>query len=410
VGRWVDRSRRLLAVGIALAAVAATPQTAGRAAAPQCAIIEGVSVGGLRIGMPAAEALTVTGPPTSQRTTDRQTLIALRAPWSSMVLEDQRVVRIETRSAACRTAGGIGVGVAERIARAVYASAAASITAPAGTGDWITYPFNGIALLVRRQRIEAVEVFRADVAPGSQPAARPTSAGPQAGSTPASPAPSPAPTRAAAWGLRSLAARVHDTTLIVTGTVDNNTRSQAVFAEVRAFGARGQLVAQDDAPVDPSPLPAGRSGTFEARVAIDDVIRSFRVIIRPTGSVVGSVVEGTGEIRDVAGFAPIVARRLSALVQTTVQPPTGDSLLVAISNGSSLVVSSVTVAVEITVTCRLAVPTPRTVQEVRTGTATIVQLRPGEIGRAPVTLSPGVCAEFATWAPVTRIGEVRVGD
>jgi hypothetical protein len=361
--------------------------------------------------MPAAEALTVTGPPTSQRTADRRTMIGLRAPWSSMVLEDQRVIRIETRSTACRTAGGIGVGVAERVARASYASAAASITTPAGTGDWITYPFSGIALLVRRQRIEAVEIFKADVAPGSQPAARPTSTGPQAGSTPVAPAaPSPAPTRAAAWGLRSLAARVHDTTLIVTGTVDNNARPQAVFAEVRAFGTRGQLIAQDDAPVDPSPLPAGRSGTFEARVAIDDVIRSFRVIIRPTGSVVGSLVEGTGEIREVAGFAPIVARKLSALVQTTVQPPTGDSLLVAISNGSPLVVTSVTVAVEITVTCRLALPTPRTAQETRTGTATIVQLRPGEIGRAPVTLSPGVCAEFATWTPVARIGEVKVGD
>jgi hypothetical protein len=405
-------------VGTALAvALAGTPRIASTAPNPTCTIVEGASIAGLRIGIPVTDAVAVTGPPTSQRAMDRQTQLGLRAPWSSMLIENQRVVRIETRSAACRTATGVGVGIAESVARAAYGSAMASITTSAGAaGDWVTFPFNGIALLMRRQRVEAVEVFTADDAPGQRPASRPTGVGPSTGSSPAGPtpaspaAPAPLPTRAAGWALRSLAGRVDETTLIVTGSVDNNARPQAVFAEVRAFSTRGQLVAQDDAPVDPSPLPVGRSGTFEVRIAIDDVVRRFTVIIRPAGSVVSSLVEGTGEIRDVQGFAPIVARKLSALVQTTAQPPTGASLVVAMSNGSSLVVSRVTVAVEITVTCRVAFPIARMVQEVRTGTATVVQLRPGEIGRAPVSLSDGICPEFTTWTPVTRIGEVRVGD
>lgn len=365
--------------------------------------------------MPLADALTIAGPPTLQRVTDRQTVIGLRAPWSSVLVENHQVIRIETRSPACRTAGGIGVGVAERAVRAAYASAAASVTTSAGTADWLIYPFDGIAVLVRRQRVEAVEVFKADAAPAARPTARPTSVAQPAGTPqsgpPASPAaPAATPTRAAPWVLRSLAARVDDTTLVVTGSVDNNARAQAVFAEVRAFGTRGQLVAETDAPVDPAPLPVGRAGAFEARLTIDDVVRRFSVIIRPTGSVTATLAEGSAEVRELQGFAPVVARRLSAVVQTNAQPPTRDSLLVAVSNGSPLVVSSVTVAVEITVTCRVVVPTPRTVQEVRTGTATIVQLRPGELGRAPLSLSTGICSEFATWTTVTRIGEVRIGD
>jgi hypothetical protein len=364
--------------------------------------------------MTASDALAVSGPPTSQRTVERQTHLALRAPWSTIVVENQRVVRIETRSPVCRTPAGIGVGVAESVTRGAHVSAIASITAPAagGAGDWLSYPYNGIAFLIRRQRVEAVQIFAADDAPGASPSSRPTSVGqPTApGHAGQAPAPSATAARPAAWAVRSLSARVYEATLIVTGTVDNNARAMSVFAEVRAFGTRGQLVAQDDAPVDPAPLPVGRSGTFEVKITIDDVIRRFTVIVRPTGSVVGSLAEATAEIRDVAGFAPIVARKLSAVVQTTVQPPTHDSLLVLVNNGSPLVVSSVTVAVEVVVTCRIVVPTPRMVQEVRTGTATIVQLRPGEIGRAPVSLSPGICIEFATWTSATRVGEVRVGD
>jgi hypothetical protein len=391
--------------------LAATPHTATTAPTPTCTIVEGASIGRLRIGMPLADALAAAGPPTSQRAVDGRTLVGLRPPWSSMLVENQLVIGIETRSPACRTAAGIGVGVVEGAARAAFSSASASITTQTGGADRIIYPFNGIAFLVRRQRVEAVEVFKTDDAPEARPTVRPTSAGQPAAPVPASPAaPAPSPTRAAAWVLRSLAARVDDTVLFVTGSVDNNARAQAVFAEVRAFGSGGQLVAQNDAPVDPNPLPTGRTGTFEARVAIDDVVRRFTVIIRPTGSVTGVLVEGTAEVREVRGFAPIVARKLSALVQTTSQPPTRDSLLIAVSNGSPLVVSSVTVAIEITVTCPVTLPTPRTIQEVRTGTATILQLRPGEIGRAPVSLSAGICVDFATWTSVVRIGEVRVAE
>jgi hypothetical protein len=83
------------------------------------------------------------------------------------------------------------------------------------------------------------------------------------------------------------------------------------------------------------------------------------------------------------------------------------------TNSSALLVASVTVAVDITVTCTIATTIPRDprrVQEVRSGTAIVQQLRPGTSGRAPLPIAAGICPEFATWSAVYRIGETRIGS
>jgi hypothetical protein len=50
------------------------------------------------------------------------------------------------------------------------------------------------------------------------------------------------------------------------------------------------------------------------------------------------------------------------------------------------------------------------VQELRTGNVLVQQLRPGTSARLPLSLSAGICIEFATWTATPRVGDIRLGD
>ncbi len=398
---------------IILLTIGMLPLTAGGAPA-DCAIAEGAGIGGVRLGMAAATALSVTGPPEGQQTVGSQVVYSLRAPWWWMVTDYGIVQRIGTRAAECRTSRGVGPGSTLAVVRDAYAGAPlVSILVTMQDGDLLSYPLVGVAFRLRRDQVEAVEVFRAErltaaPAPAATPVPGPASPQ-QASPGPAGPTPTPT-TAPGSWSVRSTSVRVDESGFVITGTVENRSRTQGAYAEVRVFNPAGRLVAQGDAPLQPNPVPGGGSGTFEVRLAIDDVVRRYLVTVRPLGSISVTLAEQTGEVKDLQQFASIVAKQVQATAQTISNPPTRDDFIVVVTNGSPLTVASVTVIAEITATCRIPFPIPRTIQELRSGSVVVQQLRPGTSARVALPISAGACLEFATWSAQFRIGEVRVGD
>lgn len=364
-----------------------------------CVIADGVGIGGVRLGMTAQAATAITGAPLREQTAGTRVTYFLREPWAQMITDYGFVERMATRTAACRTARGVGPGSPGAAVRTAYADAAASVSTATPEGDLLSYPFAGVAFLLRRDRVEAVEVFRAEAGLRATPAA-PGRVAPGG--------PSPTPTTApGAWSVRASSARVEDTTLIVTGTVENRGQPMTVYAEVRAFAEAGRRVAEGSAPLYPSPVPSGGSSGFEVRLQVSDVVRRYTVVIRPVGQITGALAEHAGEIKGQAQFAGIVSKQLEASVQWVGGP---QGFVVVVTNRSSATVAGVTVAVQIEGACRVALPVPRFLQDTRTGTATVGAIPPGGSARAVVELSPGICGEFTSWTATTRIADVRLAD
>lgn len=405
--RRIQAGTVLLIAGLVVGGLA---MTVGGAPA-DCGVVEGARIGAVRIGMSAAAALSVAGPPVGQQTVGSQVIYALRAPWWWILADHGIVERISTRATDCRTTRGARVGSPFAAVRDAYAGTLphVSILTPWEDGDLLSYPLLGVAFRLRRDQVEAIEVFRAERL-ASAPASAATPVTQPSPGAPTAPGAAPAPTTApGSWGVRS-SARVDEGGLTVTGTVENRSASRAVYAEVRAFNPSGRVVGQSDAPVFPNPVPNGGSATFEVRVPIDDVVRRYVVTIRPVGTIAGSLVEASGEVKELQQFASVVAKQIQVQTQTLVNPPTRDDFVVVVTNGSALTVASVTVSVEITATCRIPFPTPRTIQEIRAGTVVVSQLRPGASARASLPVSVGACIEFATWSATHRVGEIRIGE
>jgi hypothetical protein len=379
-----------------------------RAAPASCAVVDGRSIAGVEIGSSVQAALAVTGAPVREQQGGGQVLYTLPPPWALLVAEGGVVVRLSTRSAECRTTRGVGPGSPRTAVREAYAGSAVSTVTRATDGEWLGYPYSGVAFFLQNDRVVQVDVFRADVLAAGPP--RATSQAP----APAAAGPSPAP---GAWGFRTLTARIDNGTLVVTGVVENRSRGAGVYAEVRAFNPSGVQIGQGESPLAPNPVPAGGTGSFEVRVLVADVVRRYTVVIRPIGTIAGRLAEATREVaaRDMQQFADVVARQMRVEVQTTTQPANRDTFVVSVTNGSSLLVASAVVAVDLTVTCvvTVSVPAPpvrRTIQENRSGSVTVTQLRPGASARLALPISAGACPEFLTWQAQARVGEVRIGD
>ncbi len=371
-----------------------------------CVVADGAGIGGVRLGMAAQGALAITGAPLREQALGTRVTYLLREPWSQMITDYGFVERIATRTAACRTSRGVGPGSPGNAVRTAYADAAASVTTSLPEGDLLSYPFAGVAFLLRRERVEAVEVFRAESGLRAAPAASvqgPTAPKPAAPGAP-SPTPTPAP---GGWSVRASSARVEGSTLIVTGTVENRGRAMVVYAEVRAFTEAGRRVAEGSAPLYPNPVPSGGASGFEVRLQVSEVVRRYTVAIRPVGQITGALAEHAGEIKGVAQFAQIIGKQLEASVQWVGVP---QGFVVVVVNRSSATVAGATVAVQIEGSCRLVLPVPRFVQDSRAGTATVGAIPPGGSARAAVELSPGICQEFTSWSATTRISDVRVTD
>ncbi len=401
----------LLIVGLAVSGPALT--VAGAPAPTNCGIVEGTGIGAVRIGMAAAAALSVAGPPQGQQTVGTQVIYALRAPWWWALTNYGIVERISTRSPDCRTSRGVRVGSTFAAVREAYASTLphVSVVTPTESGELLSYPLLGVAFRLRRDQVETIEIFRAErlasaPAPTATPAQGPTSPG---AATTGGPTPTPT-VAAGSWGVRSTTARVDEGSLTVSGTIENRAAPRAVYVEVRALNPAGREVGRNDGPVFPNPVPNGGSATFEIRVPIDDIARRYVVIVRPVGALTGSLVEAIGEVKDLQQFASVVAKQLQVQAQVQANPPTRDDFVVVVTNASPLTVASVSISIEITATCRIPFPTPRTIQEIRSGSVVVTQLRPGASARAQLPVSPGACIEFATWSATSRVGEVRIAE
>jgi hypothetical protein len=340
-------------------------------------------------------------------------LYALRPPWSQMTVRGGSVLQVSTKNGGCRTGHGLGPGVGAVAVRRTYVDTPVSTLTQTPEGDLLSYPFAGIAFLLVRGRVSRVDVFRADQIAPAPPSTR--AAIPPPGPAPSPSGPSPSPTTApGAWAIDALAARMEESTLVVTGRVENRARAQLVYVEVQAFNPAGRPLGQSDAPVSPNPVPNGGSAAFEVRVPVTDVVRRYTAVVRRFGTITGSLAQRSGEItRDLQQFAAIVSRQIRAEVQTTVNPATPSSLYVVVTNGSPLPVAEVTVVADLTVTCSITTTVPREVRQIRetrVGSATVQQLRPGASGQAPLSVTNGICPGFVAWSATVRIGDVRIGS
>ncbi|MDR7418351.1 MAG: hypothetical protein QN178_05535 [Armatimonadota bacterium] len=404
-------------------------------AAARCTIAEGTGIAGVRIGMPVAAALSVTGPATRQQASGPQIIYTLAAPWAQMVVEGGVVTRITTRSATCRTERGVGPGSTLTEVRQAYASVAISTTTQTPEGLVLAYPFTGIAFSFRNERADMVEVHRADsLSPSGASPRAPAPAGTPPAAAPPEPAlPSPTPTTApGTWGVRSTATRVDNGTLVISGVVENKSRAQSAYAEVQLVGG-----GHGDAPLQPNPVASGGTATFEVRIPLDRVVQRYTVVIHPLGAPSVVLARAAGEIKDQQQFAAMVARQLQVEVRSVSPIPEPNTFEVVVSNGSPLAVESVTVSVRLTVTCRISggpgrvliatagaivaaapptppptppppPPTPRTIQETWTGRATVRQIAARSSARAQVQLAGGVCLAFTSWSATTDVSDVRL--
>lgn len=361
--------------------------------------------------MTTAAVFALTGSPLGQQGAGGQVIYTLRPPWSYLVTEYGVARRIGTRAGECQTPRHVGPSSAAMAVRQAYTGASASVVTPTADGDLLSYPFIGIAFLLRGERVAAVEVFRPEgQATGTAPRSAP--AGPAA--------PRPAPTGApgslpaaapGTWSIRSTSARVEGFTLIVIGTVENNSGTQAAYAEIRAFTAAGSQVATGDGPLYPSPVPSGKTATFEARMTINEIVRRYTVTVRPLRSLSATLAESSGVVTDVQGFAALVGRSVAMAVQVNTNPPTRTDFVLVVTNGSTLPIAGLTVAVEITGTCRIRIPAPvGPFREVVSASTAIEQLRPGAATRAFLQLPEGPCLQFDTWSAQPRIMELRIGN
>ena len=384
------------------------------AAGAACRIVEGAAIGAVRIGMPVQAALAVTGPASTQQTSGGENVYTLRGSWSRMVAEYGLVTRVATGAEACRTSRGVGPGSASGAVRSAYAGASVRAITPLADGELLSYPLLGVAFVVRRNRVDSVEVFRAEGSSSGTRPLPPAAPVPQGAATPPATAPpAVAPAASDGWVIRSTSAQVQGEVLIITGTIENRGRAASPYAEVKAYTATGHQVARGDAPLTPTPVPAGGIAMFEVRLTIDDVVRRYTVTLRPARSLTATLAESAGELRDMQQFAPLVARRLRIAVEVAASPPSPEDFSVVVTNSSSLPVAAAAVSVDLTVTCRLAqinFPIGRQISEQRAGSVVVQQIAPGASARAKLALSAGVCPQFATWSAVTRAGDVRIGE
>ena len=397
--------RKMTAILLAIFLIAPSAARAGAA----CAIVEGAAIGAIRIGMPVQAALAITGSASNPQTSDRETVYTLRGAWSRMVAEYGLVTRVATNAQECRTSRGVAPGSAPGAVRAAYPSATVSTVTPVADGEMLSYPFLGIAFVLQRNRVDSIEVFRAE---GSSSVARPLPPAP----APAAPAPGPSGATAASsatWVIRSTSAQVQGDVLTITGTIENRGPAASAYADIKTYNATGRQVAHGDTPLTPTPVRARGVATFELRLTIDDVVRRYTVTLRPARSLTIALADHSAEIKNLQQFGSLVARRLRVAVEVGATPPTQDDFEVVVTNRSPLLVASAAVSVELGVSCRFGqinFPIGRVIRESRAGGITTQPIRPGASVRMPLQLSAGVCSQFATWSATTRVGEVRIGE
>jgi len=363
-----------------------------------CPVVEGASIGGVRLGMTVPEAFAAAGRTGEASISGTEVVYELPVPWSGLVADYGFVQRIATRAYECQTTRGIAVGATAISVREAYFGATVIATTPVRDGSVLSYPFLGVRFRLRNNQVDGIEVFYPIGVSRIPPAA------PQA-----APSPQPGPTAAGAWSVRSTAVRFDDAEFVISGTVENRSQARAAYAEVSALDAAGRRVGEGNAPLAPSLVPTGGVSTFEVRLSVTDVVRRYTVTIRPANGG-PALTESSGDVRNLALFGPVVAKQLQVKVQATSPTPARSGFVAVVTNTSSLAVASALVTVEINATCRFGVA-PRFAQETWTATVTVQQLAPRASAQFPLSLTGGLCEGIAVeWAASTRVGEVKIRD
>jgi hypothetical protein len=358
--------------------------------------------------MPEAAALAAAGGAASRRQVGSLVIYAVGPPLLQVVTNTGIVQRVSTRSPSCRTRARIGPGLRTGAVHAAYEGAAASTLTVVPEGEWLSYPFNGITFLMRGSRVDTVEVFSPDRIGGGP--AQPVIPPPDSASSRSQGTPGPTPAPAGKWTITGLAARMDGPMLVITGTLNNPGRALAVYAEVTAFDSGGRAVGSGDGPVHPNPVPAGGSGTFEARLAPDDLVERYTAVVRPIGMITGSMVELTAEVKDRQPFAPIVMKRLRVSTQILVGPP---RVILEVHNTSAAGVTAVVTLLDVETRCFLPRPRPgRFIVDSGTQTLRLPAIPAGATGRATFAPTPTLdgCENFVILTARGRVTDLRIAD
>ncbi|MDQ7828283.1 MAG: hypothetical protein QN158_01630 [Armatimonadota bacterium] len=398
--------RGVLGVVLALLLV---PAPAGTGAAP-CVVQEGVGVGGVRIGSPIARALADAGRPVAQVIRGTETVYQFAGAIYRLTAVRGVVQRVATRQAGCATARGVAIGDPEQRAVAAYPRTVGWVRARAVEGERLIFPFEGVEFLVVAGRVRQIEVFSRTAAP------------PSAAAPPATPAPGAAGAEAEVTVVE-LTGRTEGNTFVVSGRVRNAGAPQALFVEITLLGPGDRPVATGSVPVVPNPIGLGRTGAFEERLTLDQVVQKVRVVVRSMNRPARALAEAVTEIRDVRQFAAVVERQLEVTIPPNPEGRPGGTVAV-VTNRSALRVTGLTIALELQGTCVIwsqpppppppaPLPTPQrtTFTDARRGTISIPALDPGASVEVPIALEgpPGACMGPGTqWSVTWRVTGMAV--
>jgi len=373
-----------------------------------CPVTEGVGVGAVRIGMPAAEALRLAGTPAGRVTGARaqETVYLFATTLAQITVEGGLVSRIATRHSTCVTGQGVRIGDSETRVRIAYERAPGSLRGRAGAVTRYVFPFTGVEFVLTDGRVTLIEVFRPDALP-----ARVT------------------PTPAAAGGespvvFRSLAGRAEGTSFVVTGQVANAGAPLALFVEVVLLGPEGRRVAEGTTTLVPNPIGGGRTGAFELRLPFDDIVTRFVVTVRPMNRPTLAVAVSSQEVKEVGQFADVVVERLLEVTILGATLERGSGTFAAVTNRSSLKITGLVLEIEMRRTCTVTTvgnplqPTPRptpgtsTFVDIRKGTVRIAELAPNARVEVPIDLSAtGPClGAGAEWQASWKVLSAKVEE
>ena len=374
---------RLAVPLIAAALLAAVPPSPIISAPIPCPVTEGVGVGAIRIGMPAAEALRLAGTPAGRITGARaaETVYLYATTLAQITVDSGVVSRVATRHPTCVTGQGVRIGDSEARVRLAYERAPGSLRGRAGVVTRYVFPFTGVEFVLTEGRVTLIEVFRPDALPARV--------------TP----PPPAPGSESAVAFRSLTGRVEGTTFVVSGSVSNAGAPLALFVQVVLLGPDGGRVGEGTTTLVPNPVGGGRAGSFDVRLPLDDVVRRFVVTVRPMNRPTVALAEATQDVKDAGAFTAVVLERLLEVTVLGATAERGSGTFAAVTNRSSLKITGLVVEIEMRRTCTVLQPgnplqpTPRptpgtiTFVDIRKGTIRVAELLPNTRVEVPIDLS-----------------------
>lgn len=395
------------AVPLILAALlAAAFPSLGTATPIPCPVSEGVGIGAVRIGMAAAEALRLAGTPTGQVTGARgqETVYLFTTTLAQITVAGGQVRRIATRHPTCITGQGVRLGDTEARVRIAYERAPAALRGQAGAVTRYVFPFTGVEFVLTDGRVSLIEVFRAE------------SLGARVTPTPgASPG---APGVEGAVVFKSVSGRAEGTTFIVAGSVANAGPSLALFVQVVLLGPEGRRLAEGTTTLVPNPIGGGRTGAFDVRLPLDDVVTRFVVTVRPMNRPTTAVAETSQEVKEAGQFADVVVERLLEVTVLGATLERASGTFAAVTNRSSLRITGLVLEIEMRRSCTFtpvgsSLPSvPTKFVDIRKGTVRVAELAPNARVEVPIDLAAtGACqGAGADWQATWKVLSAKIEE